>query len=76
VGAENSDGTSGRNLDHRPDPREEITVVMGLPRPGETETIPYHITAHAPGTYDLVAAMTSPSVDGITIRQVRIVVGS
>jgi hypothetical protein len=75
VGAENSDGTSGRNLDHRPVAGEEVTVVMGLPRPGETETIPYHVTGHAAGTYELVATMTSPAVEGVTVRKIRITVG-
>jgi subtilisin family serine protease len=72
AGAENSDGSSGLNLGPAPAAGDAYTVVASGPRPGESETIRYKLTGHIPGTYRVVARMTSPSVRGITVVELRI----
>ncbi|HSC50039.1 MAG TPA: S8 family serine peptidase [Gaiellaceae bacterium] len=65
-GAENRDGSSGKNLGSAPANDSEYRPVLSGPTPGGSVTIPYDITAKKAGTYTSVASMTSDQTVGIT----------
>ena len=64
-GAENRDGTSGKNLT-TPADNTEWAVNTGPPTPGGTVTFTYDASADVPGTYDSTAGLTSTLTPGIT----------
>jgi hypothetical protein len=65
-GAENRDGTSGKNLAAAPADNTEYRPVLTGPTAGGSVTIPYDITSKKAGTYHSVASMTSNRTAGIT----------
>ena len=65
-GAENRDGSSGKNLSSAPADNSEYRPVLGSPIAGGQVTIPYDITAKTPGSYTSVASMTSDQTPGTT----------
>ena len=65
-GAENRDGTSGKNLAVAPADNTEYRPVLTGPTAGGSVTIPYDITSKKAGTYHSVASMTSNRTAGIT----------
>ncbi|MFL5798199.1 MAG: S8 family serine peptidase [Actinomycetota bacterium] len=67
-GAENIDGTSGLDLAHTPVAGERFVVRTSGPRPGETETITYHVGAGAPGDYRIASTLEAEGNPGLTIR--------
>jgi hypothetical protein len=65
-GAENRDGTSGKNIPSPgPANNTEYAVQTSPPTPGGTTTFTYDATANLPGTYDSTASMTSDQTPGI-----------
>jgi subtilisin family serine protease len=72
VGAENADGTSAATLGHAPSTGDRFVVRTSGARPGETETIPFTVTAGSPGSYTLTAVMRSPLVPGQTVVKVPV----
>ena len=65
-GAENRDGTSGKNLAAAPADNSEYRPVLSGPTAGGSVSIPYDITSKKAGTYNSVASMTSNQTPGIT----------
>ena len=65
-GAENRDGSSGKNLGSAPANNTEYRPVLSGPTPGGSVTIPYDVTAKKAGAYTSVASMTSDQTVGIT----------
>jgi hypothetical protein len=65
-GAENRDGTSGKNLASAPANSSTYLVTMGTPTPGGSATIEYDASAKKAGTYKSVASMTSDITPGTT----------
>ena len=65
-GAENRDGTSGKNISSAPANNTEYRPVLTGPTAGGSVTIPYDITSKKAGTYNSVASMTSNRTPGIT----------
>jgi hypothetical protein len=65
-GAENRDGSSGKNIPSAPANNTEWRPVLSGPTAGGQVTIPYDITAKPPGSYTSVASMTSDQTPGTT----------
>ena len=65
-GAENRDGTSGKNLTPPPGNNTEWIVTTTGPTAGGTKTIGYQASADKAGTYRSVAGMTSDVTAGTT----------
>jgi subtilisin family serine protease len=65
-GAENRDGTSGKNIPSAPANGSEYRPVLSGPTAGGTVTVPYDASAAIPGGYTSVASMTSNQTPGIT----------
>jgi len=65
-GAENRDGTSGKNIPSAPANNTEYRPVLSGPTAGGSVSIPYDATAAIPGGYTSVASMTSDKTPGIT----------
>jgi hypothetical protein len=65
-GAENRDGTSGRNIAAAPANDTEYSVLTSPPTAGGTATITYDASAKKAGTYRSAAAMTSDQTAGTT----------
>ena len=65
-GAENRDGTSGKNISSAPANNSEYRPVLSGPTTGGSVSIPYDITANIAGGYTSVASMTSDRTPGIT----------
>jgi hypothetical protein len=65
-GAENRDGTSGKNLASAPANDSEYAVTTSPPQAGGTATIEYDASSRQPGTYKSVASMTSDVTPGTT----------
>jgi Subtilase family/PA domain len=63
-GAENRDGTSGKNLT-TPANNTEWAVVLAGPTAGGTADVSYDASSKKAGTYDTTAAMTSDQTPGI-----------
>jgi subtilisin family serine protease len=65
-GAENRDGSSGKNIASAPANNTEFRPVLTGPTPGGSVTIPYDISAKKPGSYTSVATMQSSLTPGLT----------
>jgi hypothetical protein len=65
-GAENRDGTSGKNISSAPANNTEYRPVLSGPTAGGSVAIPYDITSKKQGSWDSVASMTSNRTPGIT----------
>jgi Subtilase family/PA domain/Fibronectin type-III domain len=65
-GAENRDGTSGKNLPSAPANDTEYRINTSPPTPGGHVTFTYDASADTSGTYDSTASMTSNVTPGIT----------
>jgi hypothetical protein len=76
AGAENLDGTSAAKLSAPPSTGDRLVVRTTGPRPGETETILYTVTAGVPGDYVLTAMLHSPLLTRQTVVKVPIHVGT
>jgi len=63
-GAENRDGSSGKNLASAPADNTEWRVVLSPPTPGGSATFTYDASADQPKTYSSTAAMTSNLTPG------------
>jgi hypothetical protein len=72
AGAENADGTSAAVLPAAPVTGARYVVQTSGKRPGETETIPFTLTAGSPGDFTLTAVMHSPLVPGQTVIRVPV----
>jgi hypothetical protein len=74
-GAENRDGTSGKNIASAPADGSEYRPVLGAPVAGGAVTLPFDIWSKAlPGTYHSDAALTSDQTKGTTIATQAITV--
>jgi hypothetical protein len=74
-GAENRDGSSGKNIPAAPANNTEYRPVLGAPVPGGMVSIPFDIFSNAlPGTYHSDASLTSDQTPGTTIAPVAITV--
>ena len=65
-GAENRDGTSGKNIASAPANGSEYRPVLSAPTAGGSVAIPYDITSKKKGSWNSVASMTSNRTPGIT----------
>jgi hypothetical protein len=65
-GAENSDGTSGKNISPAPANGTEWAIHTSPPAAGGTATIGYDASARKAGTYRSIASMTSDVTPGTT----------
>jgi hypothetical protein len=65
-GAENSDGTSGKNISPAPANGTEWAIHTSPPAAGGTATIWYDASAKKAGTYRSIASMTSDVTPGTT----------
>ena len=66
-GAENRDGTSGKNISSAPANNTEYRPVLSGPTAGGSVTIPFDITSKKTGTWHSDATMTSSTTPGSTI---------
>jgi hypothetical protein len=66
-GAENRDGSSGKNLASAPADNTEYRPVLGAPIPGGSVSIPFDIWSKKTGTWHSDATMLSSLVPGATI---------
>ncbi len=65
-GAENRDGTSGKNLAAPPANGSDFTIHLTPPTAGGTQTITYDASSKKAGTYTSLASMTSNLTPGVT----------
>ena len=65
-GAENRDGSSGKNIPTQPADNTSWAVTLTGPTPGGHQTFQYDVSANHPGTYVSMAAMTSNLTAGTT----------
>ena len=65
-GAENSDGSSGKNISPAPADNSQYTVNLVPPTPGGSATVHYDASSKKPGTYKSIADVTSNVTAGIT----------
>jgi hypothetical protein len=65
-GAENRDGTSGKNISPAPANNTEYFVVLNPPTAGGSATIGYDASSKKAGTYNSTASMTSDATAGTT----------
>ncbi len=65
-GAENRDGTSGKNITPAPKDGSDYTINTSPPADGGTATIEFDASSKKKGTYKSVAAMTSNVTPGTT----------
>jgi hypothetical protein len=66
-GAENRDGTSGKNIPSPgPADNSEYVVTTSPPTPGGSATITFDASSRKPGTYESIAGMTSNVTAGTT----------
>jgi hypothetical protein len=65
-GAENRDGSSGKNLAAAPADNTEYRPVLSGPTAGGSVSIPYDISSKKVGSWNSVASMTSNRTPGIT----------
>ena len=73
-GAENRDGTSGKNLAAAPADNTEYRPVLGTPVPGGSATVPFDIWSKKTGTWHSDASLTSTVTPGTTIASAAITV--
>jgi subtilisin family serine protease len=72
VGAENRDGSSGAMHATQPTAGTELVVTTSPPTAGGTVTIPYQAIGKVPGTYDIVATLTTNLMNASTREVVTI----
>ena len=65
-GAENRNGTSGKNIATQPVNGQEFAVITAPPQAGGSATIEYDVSAKKEGVYHSVASMTSNVTAGAT----------
>jgi subtilisin family serine protease len=73
-GAENRDGTSGKNISSAPADGSEYRPVLGSPIAGGSASIPYDVWSKKTGTWHSDASMTSNQTPGTTIAPQAITV--
>jgi hypothetical protein len=73
-GAENRDGTSGKNIATAPANNTQYGVNLSGPTAGGSVSIPFDITSKKPGTYHSDASMTSNQTPGTTVAPVTLTV--
>ena len=73
-GAENRDGSSGKNLGSAPADNTEWRPVLSGPTAGGQVSIPFDIASKYPGTFHSDASMTASTVPGITVAPVTLTV--
>jgi hypothetical protein len=73
-GAENRDGSSGKNISSAPADGSEYRPVLGAPVPGGSVSIPFDITSKKVGTWHSDASLTSDQTSGTTIAPTAITV--
>jgi hypothetical protein len=66
-GAENRDGSSGKNISSAPADNTEYRPVLSGPTPGGSVSIPFDVWGAATGTFHSDASMTSDQTPGTTI---------
>jgi subtilisin family serine protease len=66
-GAENRDGTSGKNISPAPADASEFRPVLGAPVAGGSVSVPFDIWSKKIGTWHSDAALTSDQTPGTTI---------
>jgi len=66
-GAENRDGSSGKNISPAPANGSEYTIHTAPPAPGGSVTIPFDVWGKKPGTYTSDASLTSDKTPGTTV---------
>ena len=73
-GAENRDGSSGKNMATAPANGSEWQVHTSSPRSGGTKVVTYDLAADLPGTYGSIASLTSNLTPGTTqvVRNVNV----
>jgi subtilisin family serine protease len=73
-GAENRDGSSGKNIATAPANGSEWQVHMSPPQSGGTKVVTYDLAANLPGTYSSIASLTSNVTPGTTqvVRNVTV----
>ena len=74
TGAENRDGTSGKNLGSVPTAGSSLTVNTSGPTPGGKVTITYDAFGRNAGVHDILATLTSSVVEGATTDRETITV--
>lgn len=74
VGAENRDGTSGKNFGAIPAALSDIRVNTSPPAPGGKVTITYDAFGRNAGVHDILATLTSSVVPGVTTDKETITV--
>jgi len=74
VGAENRDGTSGKNFGAIPAALSNIRVNTSPPTPGGMVSITYDAFGRNAGVHDILASFTSSVVQGTTTDKETITV--
>jgi hypothetical protein len=73
-GAENRDGTSGKNIASAPANNSEYRPVLSPPTAGGSVSIPFDISSKKPGTFHSDATLLSNLVNGGTIAPVTLTI--
>jgi hypothetical protein len=73
-GAENRDGTSGKNIAAAPANNTQYLVNLSGPTAGGGVSIPFDISSKIAGTYHSDASMTSNRTSGVTVAPVTLTV--
>lgn len=74
VGAENRDGSSGKNLGATPASGSQYVIQTSPPTPGGSVTITYDALSKNKGTYNITAVMTADTMNGQTVEIVKVTV--
>jgi subtilisin family serine protease len=74
IGAENRDGSSGKNLGSIPAANSDLKVNTLPPTPGGMVTITYDAAGKAVGLFDILASLTTNVTTGVTTQQVSVTV--
>jgi subtilisin family serine protease len=74
AGAENRDGTSGKNLGSIPASNSDLFVATSGPTPGGKVTVTYDAFGRNAGVHDILASYTSNLVQGVTTDKETITV--
>ena len=74
TGAENRDGTSGKNLGSIPAALSDLKVNTSGPTPGGKVTITYDAFGRNAGVHDILASLQSSVVSGVTTDRETITV--
>ncbi len=73
-GAENRDGSSGKNLAANPGNNTDFTINLTPPQAGGTQTVTYDVSATRDGIFSSLAGLTSNVTPGITQVPVELTV--